>query len=73
MQGAMHFPLANSRWGPDGAVHGITEFYFHSSNDNKKKNKVAKPFLGSSVVVRLCQCAFDTFFKDRKAGKTICL
>jgi len=51
---------------------GVTEFYFRSSDDNKKKNKVTKPFLGSSVVVRLCQCAFDTFFKDRIAGKAIC-
>lgn len=73
VQGAMHFPLADSQWSPDRAIHGITEFYFNSSNDNKKKNKLAKSFLESSVAVRLCQCAFDTFFKVRKARKAICL
>lgn len=73
VQGAMHFPLANSQWSPDRAIHGTTEFYFNSSNDNKEKNKLAKSFLESSVVVRLCQCAFDTLFKVRKAGKAICL
>lgn len=73
VQGAMNIPLANSQWSPDGAIHGITEIYFNSSNDNKKENKLAKSFLESSVVVRLCQCAFDTFFKVGKAGKAICL
>lgn len=33
----MHFPLANSQWSPDRAIHGVTEFYFNSSNDSKKK------------------------------------
>lgn len=73
VQGAMHIPLANSRWSPDRATHGITETYFNSSNDNKKENTLAKSFLESSVAVKLCQCAFDTFFKVRKAGKAICL
>lgn len=72
-QGAMHFLSANSQWSPDRPVHGVTEYYFQSSNDNNKKNKVAEPFLGSSVIVRVRQCAFNTFFQDRKAGKTICL
>lgn len=73
VQGAMHFPLANSQRSPDEAIHGITEFYFNSSNDNKNGKNLPKSFLQSSVVVRLCQCAFDTFFIVRKAGKAKCM